>query len=1026
MSKPQFGLANTLTAEEKIYYENIFSMHQIGRTVDLLCAIASEFGHQTTNLRCALTASLTEACRNQSLHEKAATIGAVAKFISPVSVEFGFNAEKVFAAIGFCAHGDDDTRLGLEQSLELAAHWAESLALRTEKKSGLFEIFLSVPAQATPVPSGLSRVEIGENGEAAGASSSDGREYVELGDVEYTRLLSHAKAPTKKLIDAATQGYAASDRPEPTDSEGEMAEALEKNLSKERKAQVLADTDPSAAAALLRKSLKPEEVEQLIAEELSPREKAKILGTSMEPSEIEKVLHEHLSDEQKAKVLAEGDPQSAATLIKNVVQTIENERIVVKHTGIGDEDSPYDQTISGSFENESETPLSLSLLEEARALAQEEPDTAIAALKKSTTPERLKSMLKKSSLNQETTAQAIVDHLPPEALSKAIIESLSTDEIGKLLTTQMPKAQLMKAITTGMSKEELARAITAALPKEEYARVLSEGLPSREIARALSDGLPKEQFAKLLSAAIPPQKLKVAIAEGQSESGDASFKPEQFELTAEQVEILMSPATTRATAVPILSKVMPPSVARSIFSGEVSQHVIIRALEGFLPNSALAPQVASCLLESLTKEDPAERVAADAEASKDQKIKAGLSGGEQRSKDLNADLSQKFSAKLASSKKAIDFYVARNRSLESQLSALDAQKRAAEREAQLLKAQLQAAQNASRKSAAVAAEISLPKLEEVEYSSDAKAKWKDDSAPDPGTDPLQDSLDSLLDAATDDVPTARSASEIPDAASAAPEASAPGTGRSSDKSSGKSQERSEQELEAELEAEAQKLEQNLQGVVGKIEKIKDAVHENKVKNQIDGMLGEVLIEKAKINELSRELSALFRKKEHSLKVRESSLVEELRQSKIVINQRNSNIERLKEMMVNMQQKMQTESQSSGENAASETQMRVKLEVSRRQIESLKEDIDRLTRRAQSVPSSQQSAVQHREMTELQKQVAVANKALAAKKQEVDLLKRQMAEKETRESELKRSVMRLQNELTAAKAIVTAVTKKTAA
>jgi structural maintenance of chromosome 4 len=135
---------------------------------------------------------------------------------------------------------------------------------------------------------------------------------------------------------------------------------------------------------------------------------------------------------------------------------------------------------------------------------------------------------------------------------------------------------------------------------------------------------------------------------------------------------------------------------------------------------------------------------------------------------------------------------------------------------------------------------------------------------------------------------------------------------------------------------------------------------------------------------------------------------------------------MKELMSRMQLKMRTESESSGENAVNETQMRVKYEHSQRQIDSLKEEIERLNRRAQNSMNSQQSAAQQRELAKLQKEAAAAVKALATKKQEIDLIKRQLNERDAREAEYKRTVLRLQNEVAAVKATAHSAAKKPAA
>ena len=157
----------------------------------------------------------------------------------------------------------------------------------------------------------------------------------------------------------------------------------------------------------------------------------------------------------------------------------------------------------------------------------------------------------------------------------------------------------------------------------------------------------------------------------------------------------------------------------------------------------------------------------------------------------------------------------------------------------------------------------------------------------------------------------------------------------------------------------------------------------------------------------------MRKKEFKFKNKEASLHEELRQAKVLADQKQAASDRMKQLMVEMQNKITKEQASHNQAGNSETQFRLKLEQSQRQVELLTKEIEKHTRRAQQ-PAQNQAATTANQQADFQKQATIANKALIAKKQEIEILKKQIAEKDLKEAEQKRALLKLQNEINAAR------------
>jgi chromosome segregation ATPase len=180
------------------------------------------------------------------------------------------------------------------------------------------------------------------------------------------------------------------------------------------------------------------------------------------------------------------------------------------------------------------------------------------------------------------------------------------------------------------------------------------------------------------------------------------------------------------------------------------------------------------------------------------------------------------------------------------------------------------------------------------------------------------------------------------------------------------------------------MDSDLGGIVRKMEKLKESVSDEPAKKMVDGLMTAVLQEKAKLSQMTKDLTTSIRKKEMALKNREATVSEELKRTKI-------------------------------DAERSESQHRIKLEKSQRQIDTLTKELEKASKRSQQSPQQQSNnSTQQRELLELKKQADTATKALAMKKQEYDTLKKQFVERDARETELKKTIIKLQNELNSAR------------
>jgi hypothetical protein len=218
-----------------------------------------------------------------------------------------------------------------------------------------------------------------------------------------------------------------------------------------------------------------------------------------------------------------------------------------------------------------------------------------------------------------------------------------------------------------------------------------------------------------------------------------------------------------------------------------------------------------------------------------------------------------------------------------------------------------------------------------------------------------------------------------------------------------------------MEGETAELDLDVEGTVRKFEELKESMTDERSRKRVADLLNGLMEEKIRFKDRKLKLTENLRKKAFAFQNQEVKLNEELRQSQALAHQRQSMVDRMKQVMGEMQVRLAKDKEHQSEASVNETQVRIRFEQSQRQIELLNKEIERLGRRARQAPAAQAgAATQQRGMVELQKQAEAAQKALQAKKQEVEFIRKQLAEKDVKEAEYKRALVRMQMELNVAK------------
>ena len=211
MTKPAFGIAESLSSGARIYYENIFSQFQIGRLVDLLTAIADGSGVHVPTLRAVLNTCVDEACRHQAMFDSALPS------FDPVMIEYGADGQVVVICVSFTFDptqrqilesleselANPQSKLTLVYSLRGIAALGTEVVFKADAPVRRAEIFVRIPLGVLPTEPGPVRyVSIEGAYAASGLAPGKDHEYIELGDVEYEKLLDEkpGAAPSQASI----------------------------------------------------------------------------------------------------------------------------------------------------------------------------------------------------------------------------------------------------------------------------------------------------------------------------------------------------------------------------------------------------------------------------------------------------------------------------------------------------------------------------------------------------------------------------------------------------------------------------------------------------------------------------------------------------------------------------------------------------------------------------------------------------------------------------------------------------------
>lgn len=213
--------------------------------------------------------------------------------------------------------------------------------------------------------------------------------------------------------------------------------------------------------------------------------------------------------------------------------------------------------------------------------------------------------------------------------------------------------------------------------------------------------------------------------------------------------------------------------------------------------------------------------------------------------------------------------------------------------------------------------------------------------------------------------------------------------------------------EAEAEGSQNKFDQDIDRVQASMQEARNQLADEKAKAIIDAAMSELNVQKAELKERSRAMANEMKKQEFQFSSKVTLIQEELRQVKLVSEQKDTQIARMKELMARVQEKYEAERASVIRLNNEAMQMKTAAEQFRRQFEESQKEIERQKKRVDTEASEKQSNAGGGQVGQLNKQLAEVNKNLLAKKQEVEQLKRQLNEKTAVEAELKKQLTRLQ-------------------
>lgn len=212
-SPQSFGVSGVLSEDCKVYYENFFGTHHIGRSSDLICARLSHLGLDELKVRALLLLNLFEAQR-ATLRVKTVDLQK-----EPLTIECGVDSEKIAIGISFRIHESrvfDDVeafkdriirgtpKSEFEKILIQIYHQSEFTLLRV-KPGVQIEVVSLLFFQMKDQEQTSFEVLVFEDPSQV-EKTPKAAEYIELGDLNYDELLqvrgsqgSRKKSPGESL-----------------------------------------------------------------------------------------------------------------------------------------------------------------------------------------------------------------------------------------------------------------------------------------------------------------------------------------------------------------------------------------------------------------------------------------------------------------------------------------------------------------------------------------------------------------------------------------------------------------------------------------------------------------------------------------------------------------------------------------------------------------------------------------------------------------------------------------------------------
>ena len=216
-----FGVAGLLTEKAKVYYDNVFSLKNVGRVSDLIAARLREFGPDELKLRALLLYGVFEAYSAQNTATSANP--------GQVSVECGIDEEKIAIGVSFSIpEGQEFDETGVlervnaktptgsfEELLVYLLDHANQVVLRFQKSQKRIEVvsLVGIPgkiaAETLAASSDFQLILIEEASNDAVSTEA----YIQLADLDYIALLQEdspaalVKAPSSgEILAQSTAG----------------------------------------------------------------------------------------------------------------------------------------------------------------------------------------------------------------------------------------------------------------------------------------------------------------------------------------------------------------------------------------------------------------------------------------------------------------------------------------------------------------------------------------------------------------------------------------------------------------------------------------------------------------------------------------------------------------------------------------------------------------------------------------------------------------------------------------------------